>query len=115
MSSNSVAASLARRGGVAAISERHVHGGNVVRVDSLGERVQPAPVPADSRQRFEPVRREGRAIDQVLERLEVHHAGHRKVEAALLVQAAERDLVESVNVDDQVERLPDRQEVTQHQ
>ena len=42
------------------------------------------------------------------------HAGHREVEPALAVERSERDVVEAVDVDDQIERLPQGQEIREH-
>ena len=45
----------------------------------------------------------------------MRHAGHRDVEILLVIERRQRDLVEAVDVDDQIERLPDGQEVRENQ
>jgi len=42
-------------------------------------------------------------------------ARHRDVEPTLIVEAAERDLVEAIEIDDEIELLANGQEVRQHE
>src|SRR5688572_14418046 len=45
----------------------------------------------------------------------MHRARHRDVETALVVETRQRHLVEAVDVEDQIERLPNRQEIRKHE
>ena len=52
-----------------------------------------------------------RLVDEVDQRIQVLVAGHRNVPPVLIVDAPERRLVEAVDVDDEIERLANRQEI----
>ncbi len=45
----------------------------------------------------------------------MHRAWHRNVETTLVVEARQRDLVEAVDVQHEIERLSNRQEIREHE
>ena len=77
--------------------------------------VEPFFIRIDRGERSELLRCEGGTVQHVDQRIHMLKARHRHVEPVLVVELAQRHFIESINVDDEVERLPDGQEVGQHQ
>src|SRR4029079_7442994 len=84
-------------------------------VAALRNVVQRSSVVHDARKRFELGRGQGGLIHDVDQCVEMLVARHGDVPAKAIMDAAESYLVEAIDVDHEVEWLPDREEIVEHQ